>query len=146
MLLAPPDEVLFFTASMSMVFSPFFSALRAAFCSERLGTGLNVARESRIELSKINQEITFSCENWNSGLASFESGEMSVVVVVDRYEGESAETIRNKLPDIIEKMQNTNAEATGVQGEIAEQISRLDEYIEKLEVKIGELRQQLAAL
>lgn len=107
---------------------------------------VNVARESRIELSKINQEITFSCENWNSGLASFESGEMSVVVVVDRYEGESAETIRNKLPDIIEKMQNTNAEATGVQGEIAEQISRLDEYIEKLEVKIGELRQQLAAL
>ena len=66
--------------------------------------------------------------------------------MVDRYEGESAETIRNKLPDIIEKMQNTNAEATGVQGEIAEQISRLDEYIEKLEVKIGELRQQLAAL
>ena len=107
---------------------------------------VNVARESRIELSKINQEITFSCENWNSGLASFESGEMSVVVVVDRYEGESAETIRNKLPDIIEKMQNTNAEATGVQGEIADQISRLDEYIEKLEVKIGELRQQLAAL
>ena len=107
---------------------------------------VNVARESRIELSKINQEISFSCENWNSGLASFESGEMSVVVVVDRYEGESAETIRNKLPDIIEKMQNTNAEATGVQGEIAEQISRLDEYIEKLEVKIGELRQQLAAL
>lgn len=107
---------------------------------------VNVARESRIELSKINQEITFSCENWNSGLASFESGEMSVVVVVDRYEGESAETIRNKLPNIIEKMQNTNAEATGVQGEIAEQISRLDEYIEKLEVKIGELRQQLAAL
>ncbi len=107
---------------------------------------VNVARESRIELSRINQEITFSCENWNSGLASFESGEMSVVVVVDRYEGESAETIRNKLPDIIEKMQNTNAEATGVQGEIAEQISRLDEYIEKLEVKIGELRQQLAAL
>ena len=107
---------------------------------------VNVARESRIELSKINQEITFSCENWNSGLASFESGEMSVVVVVDRYEGETAETIRNKLPDIIEKMQNTNAEATGVQGEIAEQISRLDEYIEKLEVKIGELRQQLAAL
>jgi hypothetical protein len=107
---------------------------------------VNVARESRIELSRINQEITFSCENWNSGLASFESGEMSVVVVVDRYEGESAETIRNKLPDIIEKMQNTNVEATGVQGEIAEQISRLDEYIEKLEVKIGELRQQLAAL
>ena len=107
---------------------------------------VNVARESRIELSRINQEITFSCENWNSGLASFESGEMSVAVVVDRYEGESAETIRNKLPDIIEKMQNTNAEATGVQGEIAEQISRLDEYIEKLEVKIGELRQQLAAL
>ena len=107
---------------------------------------VNVARESRIELSKINQEITFSCENWNSGLASFESGEMSVVVVVDRYEGESAETIRNKLPDIIEKMQNTNAEATGIQGEIAEQISRLDEYIEKMEVKIGELRQQLAAL
>ena len=107
---------------------------------------VNVARESRIELSKINQEITLSCENWNSGLASFESGEMSVVGVVDRYEGESAETIRNKLPDIIEKMQNTNAEATGVQGEIAEQISRLDEYIEKLEVKIGELRQQLAAL
>ena len=107
---------------------------------------VNVARESRIELSKINQEITFSCENWNSGLASFESGEMSVVVVVDRYEGERAETIRNKLPDIIEKMQNSNAEATGVQGEIAEQISRLDEYIEKLEVKIGELRQQLAAL
>ena len=97
---------------------------------------VNVARESRIELSKINQEIPFSSENWNSGLASFESGEMSVVVVVDRYEGESAETIRNKLPDIIEKMQNTNAEATGVQGEIAE----------KLEVKIGELRQQLAAL
>lgn len=107
---------------------------------------VNVARESRIELSRINQEITFSCENWNGGLASFESGEMSVVVVVDRYEGESAETIRNKLPDIIEKMQNTNAEATGVQGEIAEQISRLDEYIEKLEMKIGELRQQLAAL
>lgn len=73
-------------------------------------------------------------------------GKCPVVVVVDRYEGESAETIRNKLPDIIEKMQNTNAEATGVQGEIAEQISRLDEYIEKLEVKIGELRQQLAAL
>ena len=103
-------------------------------------------KELRDKISKMNQEITFSCDNWNSGLASFESGEMSVVVVVDRYEGESAETIRNKLPDIIEKMQNTNAEATGVQGEIAEQISRLDEYIEKLEVKIGELRQQLAAL
>ena len=60
LLSAPPDEVLFLTASMSMVFSPFFSALSAAFCSERLCTGLNVARESKFSKSSPGVKMIFT--------------------------------------------------------------------------------------
>lgn len=58
--LPPPLLGPFFTASMSITFSPFFSAFKAAVCSDRLATGLKAARPMRFSKSVPGVKMMFT--------------------------------------------------------------------------------------
>lgn len=107
---------------------------------------INIARQSKIELSKINVVISNLLTEWGNSLKAFESGAMAAVVVPDRFEGETAEKISTRLPEPISEMESTNSSALGVQAEIAEQLTKLDTYINELEEKKSVLYAQLAAI
>lgn len=104
------------------------------------------ANDCKDELSDIDEDIGASCEDWKTELSNFEASEMSEIVVINKYEGTSAEAILGKLPAAINEMQNTSSEAAAIQGEIATQLEKLDKYIEPLEEQIDELKKQLAEI
>lgn len=104
---------------------------------------VNIARSVKVKLSSSNTSITTQTTKWSNKLTTFESGTMGEVVVIDKFEGVSAETIKGKLPDPIAKMDASKAAAVSVQGEIAVQITKLDRYIEEREARIAALQAQL---
>lgn len=104
------------------------------------------ARVVKTRLKNSDTAINNTLMQWTSRYNAFQSSPMSEVVVADKFEGVSAEKIRSKLPETIQIMTNTQASAEGVQGEIDEQITKLDAYMEMLEIKISALMGELAAL
>lgn len=103
-------------------------------------------RKVRNDLSNSNAAIGNELRQWTDRYNVFRSSPMSEVVVTDKYEGESAEKIKMRLPDMLQIMEKTKLSAEGVQREIGVQISRLDTYIAAQEAKIAALRRELAAL
>lgn len=97
-------------------------------------------------LTAINVHIVESLNRWGNQLSTFQASVMANVVVTDKFEGESATKISTKLPEPIDKMIETQTAALSVQDNIAEQISKLEIYIEKLEVEKGALEAELASL
>ena len=104
------------------------------------------ARVVKTRLKNSDTVINNTLMQWTSRYRAFQASPMSEVVVTDKFEGESAEAIRSKLPDTVQLMNDTQASTEGVQGEIAVQITKLDEYMERLEMKISALMGELAAL
>lgn len=107
---------------------------------------INTANHVKGQLNTINAQMLNSSNKWTRTLSAFQSSEMAAVVVADKFEGECAEKISGKLPEPIAEMEATNASAAGVRGEIAEQINKLNIYIEQKETEKAELQAQLAAL
>ena len=107
---------------------------------------INAARAVQRKLQNINNQISNSLNVWTSSLSAFQSSVMAPVVVTDKFEGNSAQTISAKLPDPIAEMDSSKSSAEGVQGEIGVQIEKLEIYISEKETKIAELRAQLAAI
>lgn len=112
----------------------------------KLQTLINAANKAKGQLNTINTQISNSTNKWSRQLSAFQSSEMAAVVVADKFEGECAEKISGRLPEPIAEMEATKASAVGVQGEIAEQISKLDIYIEQKETEKAALQAQLAAI
>lgn len=104
------------------------------------------ANRAKSGLNRVNTQISNSISIWVVVLSAFQSSAMAPVVVPDRFEGESAEKISIRLPEPIAQMESTKTAAQGVQGEIAEQLAKLEIYIAEKKAKIDELRAQLAAL
>lgn len=107
---------------------------------------INAARSAQEKLNNINDQITNSLNTWTSALSAFQSSKMAPVIVTDKFEGSSAQAISAKLPDPIAKMDKSKASAEEVQGEIGVQLSKLEIYISEKEIKVAELRAQLAAI
>ena len=107
---------------------------------------INAARAVQRKLQNINNQISNSLNVWTSSLSAFQSSVMAPVVVMDKFEGNSAQTISARLPDPIAEMDSSKSSAEGVQGEIGVQIEKLEIYISEKEMKIAELRAQLAAI
>lgn len=107
---------------------------------------INVAKRAQAKLITINMQIDNSVTAWDGGLATFQSSVMAPVVVTDKFEGESAQTISVRLPEPIAEMESSKASAQGVQGEIAEQLTKLEDYITKKEAEKAELMAQLMAI
>ena len=97
-------------------------------------------------LTAVNAGIATSLTQWGNQLSSFQASVMAPVVVTDKFEGESATKISTKLPEPINKMAEIGAAALVVQDDIAEQISKLEIYIEKLEVEKAALEAELASI
>lgn len=104
------------------------------------------AREVKNDLSSSDKAISRALLQWSLRYFAFRASSMSEVVVTDKFEGESAEKIQTRLPDGIQKMTETQSSAKSVQGEIAMQQTKLDEYITKLEEKISALLSELASV
>lgn len=104
------------------------------------------ARTVKINLKNSDTAINNTLMRWTSRYNAFQSSPMSEVVVTDKFEGESAEKIRTRLPDATQAMADTQASTENVQGEISVQITKLDEYIAKLEEEISALMASLAAI
>lgn len=124
------------------------AAKRAAIMAQVgiLRTKISNARSIKSDLESSGREIDIALTLWTNRYAAFQSSSMSEVVVTDKFEGESAEKIQARLPDAIEKMINTQSRTENVQGEISEQMTKLDEYIAELEEKISALLSGLAAI
>ena len=97
-------------------------------------------------LKRADDKIDVSLERWERRLFVFHAGEMAPGVVTDRFEGESAEKIKARLPEPLEEMDADKSSAQCVQREISIQIRKLDTYISKKKRELASLRAQLAAL
>lgn len=104
------------------------------------------ARTVKINLKNSDTAINNTLMRWTSRYNAFQSSPMSEVVVTDKFEGESAEKIRTRLPDATQAMAVTQSSTENVRGEISVQITKLDEYIAKLEEEISALMASLAAI
>lgn len=113
---------------------------------DELDAKITEARTIKIELRNSDTALNNTLLQWTSRYRAFQASPMSEVVVVDKFEGESAEKIRASLPSAIEEMEATQASTESVQGEIDVQITKLDEYIAMLREKIAALRSEMAAL
>lgn len=100
----------------------------------------------KTELKNSDTAISNTLMQWTSRYNAFQSSPMSEVVVTDKFEGVSAEKIKTRLPEAIQAMDQTQASTENVRGEISIQITKIDEYIEKLEEEIAALLSSLAAL
>lgn len=104
------------------------------------------ARTVKTSLKNSDTAISNTLMRWTSRYNAFQSSPMSEVVVTDKFEGESAEKIRTRLPEAIQAMAVTQSSTENVRGEISVQITKLDEYIAELEEKIAALMASLAAI
>lgn len=104
------------------------------------------ARTVKTNLKNSDTAISNTLMRWTSRYNAFQSSPMSEVVVTDKFEGESAEKIRTRLPEAIQAMAVTQSSTENVRGEISVQITKLDEYIAELEEKIAALMASLAAI
>lgn len=107
---------------------------------------ITAANRVKNSLSTANSSISSEISNWNTKYSNFQADTMSAVVVTDKFEGDTAEKIKEKLPDSIDAMTDTKTSAEGVQSEIGEQISRLDTYIANLTAEISALEGGYAAV
>ena len=124
------------------------AAMRAAIRKEiqKLKAKMRDAKEVKQKIKRIRSLIDQDISTWNRSLGAFESSPMAPVKVIDKFEGESAESISTKIPEPIDNMQETASGAQGVQGEVDIQIEKLDAYIELLEQKIEALYAKLASI
>ncbi len=109
-------------------------------------TKINAAAAVKVSLINMDTLITNTRNKWDKRLSAFLSSVMSPVVVTDKFEGDSADAISANLPTPIEMMSHTSTQAGGVQTEIAEQLSKLGEYIGKLEDEKAIKEAELAAI
>lgn len=104
------------------------------------------ARTVKTNLKSADTGISNALMRWTSRYAAFQSGVMSQIVVTDKFEGDSAEKIRMRFPDAVNKMTSMCSAAENVQGEVSVQITKLDEYIGKLQDEIAALQSELWAV
>lgn len=124
------------------------AARRAAIMAQVaiLREKISKAREVKNDLTSSDRALNSALMQWTNRYAAFQASSMSEVVVTDKFEGESAEKIQARLPDAIQKMADTQSSTESVQGEISVQMTKLDEYIAKLEEQISALLSGLAAI
>lgn len=101
---------------------------------------VDAARNIKTSLSNADSSITNELTKWTTQYSNFQADTMSSVVVTDKFEGETADKISEKLPTPIETMDGTKTSAEGVQTAIGEQISKLDTYIANLVAEIAALK------
>lgn len=104
------------------------------------------ARTVKVNLKNADTEISNALTRWTNRYAAFLSNIMSDIVVADKFEGDSAEKIRTRLPDAINKMTFIQSATESVQSEVSVQITKLDEYIGKLQDEIAALQAELWAV
>lgn len=104
------------------------------------------ARTVKVNLKNADTEISNALTQWTNRYAAFLSNIMSDIVVADKFEGDSAEKIRTRLPDAINKMTSIQSATESVQSEVSVQITKLDEYIGKLQDEIAALQAELWAV
>lgn len=118
----------------------------------------------RREISKVNRQISETrqvisglndCKRtiagdiaaWRGSCGSFQASPINRdVTVTDRFEGNVAQTLSQKVPETAARMEGSCGEMEGLCGYIEQQISLLQEYIVKLQKKIQELLAALAAV
>lgn len=113
---------------------------------KKLRDKIRDARDIKTELKNSDTAINNTLMRWTSRYHAFQSSPMSEVVVTDKFEGDSAEKIKTRLPDAIQAMDQTQASTESVRSEISVQITKIDEYIAKLEEEIAALLSSMPAL
>lgn len=124
------------------------AARRAAIMEKirELRTKIAHARRVKSDLKNADNGIGNAVTRWTGRYAAFQSNIMSEIVVADKFEGESAEKIRMRLPDAINRMTVTISATESVRSEVSVQITKLDEYIGKLQDEIAALQSELWAV
>lgn len=128
--------------------SALVGAKRSAILAEirKLRVKITEARIVKTNLNNVDRRVSNSIRKWVSGYSGFQAQTMSPIVVINKFEGDTAEKIQAKLPEPIDQMETEVTSAENVQVEIGMQIEKLDQYIEKLQAKIDALQAELAAL
>lgn len=86
-------------------------------------------------------------ERWESDYAAYREAELAPAIkVTDSFEGLAAEQLALDFPVTVGEIRDIATEVSGVIGAIADQLTKIDEYVEKLNAQIEELYAELAAL
>lgn len=121
------------------------SAIRAEI---RLLQGkLSIARELVSAFRKVHMEVKNAQEQWTSNYTAFQSIEINAnVLVTDVFEGNIAEKLSGRIPQVTGKMETTVAQMENTDSCITRQITLLEEYIQELFLKIQALYSEMEAL
>lgn len=98
-----------------------------------------------IETSRLYMNTAM--ERWELDYTSYSGIELAPdIKVEDSFEGLAAEQLALDFPVTVEEISSIATEVSGVIGAIADQITKIDEYVKTLDVEIEKLYAQLAAL
>ncbi|MDO4305130.1 MAG: hypothetical protein Q4D94_14590 [Bacillota bacterium] len=104
-------------------------------------------RELMQEFRRNGSMIGAALSRWDSQYSVYCSSDLAPDInITDSYEGITAEHFAGELPQAVGDLAAACSQMQAVQGGIQDQITRLEQYIEKLNRKVAELRAQLAAL
>ena len=91
------------------------AALRAEI--RKLRVKIAEARRVKTNLSAIDRMISGSIRKWANKYSGFQASQMSEIVVINKFEGDTAEKIKQKLPEPIEQMETEITSAENVQAD-----------------------------
>lgn len=86
-------------------------------------------------------------EDWESQKSIYSGSEiLSEVVIVNVFEGVCADSIKADFTDSITEMDQTHSDVGGLNGNVGEQISRLNQYKSDINSKLTALRNELNSI
>lgn len=114
---------------------------------QKLQSEINKMRDLVQEFQGEGRTIGMAMDNWDGRYGMYQSSGLAPDIhITGSYEGSTAETFARELPQAVSELGAICGQMQAVAGGIQDQVSRLEEYIEKLTIKIRELQAQLAAL
>lgn len=98
-----------------------------------------------IETSRLY--MNSAMERWELDYTAYSGIELAPdIKVEDSFEGMAAEQLALDFPVTVIEISSIATEVSGVIGAIADQLTKIDEYVETLDIKIDELYARLAEL
>lgn len=109
------------------------------------------------KLSKVNVQIaglTAEQSNLNTCLGDWDTQKsiysgseiLSAVVIVNVFEGVCADKIKADFSASITEMNQTHSKVSGLSGNVGAQISRLNQYVSVINMRLASLRNELSSI
>lgn len=101
----------------------------------------------RASLTSEQSSLNAYLGDWEIQKSIYNGSEiLSEVVIVNVFEGVCADRIKADLTDSITAMDQTHSDVGGLNGNVGVQISRLDQYVSVINIKLTSLRNELNSI